>query len=236
VLLGTSNVEGLLPYSTLEFDFTVNASLLTLGNHTISASIPPVPNQADLTDIYFVDVIGVTPKPPAIIHDIAVTSIKVSNSSVFVGETVQINVTVANEGTEVEAFDVSTYYNSCLIETLPVSALEPARQVTLTFTWNTLFVNKGYYQISASAPLPGDPTPLDNTLVDGVVQVKTKPPYHPLPPLPLPLTLLWWFILMLIVVVIASLILLLLLFWLRRRRRRKKPQNRIYAVVVHLNI
>jgi hypothetical protein len=171
------------------------------------------------------------------VPDIAVTNIKLSSASVFIGQTVQINVTIANTGTEAVGFNVSTYYNSTfLIETIPVSVLEPASQVTLTFTWNTASVTEGQYKISASAPLPGDPTPRDNTLVDGVVQVKTKPPYHPLPPFPLPLALLWWLILMFIVVVIASLILLLLLFWLRRRRRRKKPPNHVYAVVVHLHI
>jgi len=176
VLLRTSKVTALLPYSTVAFDFTVNASLLTVGNHTISASIPSVPNEADLTDNYFVDVIEVRPKPPVTIHDIALTDIKVSNITVFIGETVQINVTVVNKGTEVETFDLSTYYNSSLIETRPVSALGPASQIMLTFTWNTISVHEGSYRISAFAPLPDDATPADNTLVDGVVQVKTRPP------------------------------------------------------------
>jgi len=234
-LLGTSKVTALLPYSTIVFDFTLNASQLTLGNHTISVSIPPVPNEADLTDNYFADVIEVRPKPPAIIHDIAVTGIKVSNSSVFIGDTVQINVTVVNKGTEAETFDVSTYYNSSLIETRVVSALEPASQVMLTFTWNTIFVHEGSYQISAFAPLPADATPSDNTLVNGVVQVKTKPPYPPSPPLPLPSVLFWSVVFTFIVAIIASLVLLLLLFYLRRRRRKKPPQ-RVYTVIVHPHI
>jgi hypothetical protein len=167
-----------------------------------------------------------------VVHDIAVTDIKVSNYSVLIGETVQINVTIVNKGTEVETFNVSTYYNSFLIETLPVSALEPASQVKLTFTWNTTSVKAGYYQISASAPLLGDITPWDNTLVDGVVQVKTKVPY---PPPPIPCALLLFAAFTFILVIVASLILLLLLFYLERRRR-KKPPKRVYAVVVRLHI
>jgi hypothetical protein len=236
-LLGTFNVTALLLYSTVAFNFTLNASQLTLGNHTISAYIPPVPNEADLTDNHFADVIEVRPKPPAIIHDIAVTSIKVSNNSVFIGQTVQINVTVINNGTEVETFEVSTYYNSSLIETSSVIDLEPASQVMLTFTWNTLFVHEGSYQISAFAPLPSDATPSDNTLVDSVVQVKTKPPsppFPPFPPFPLPSVLLWSVALTFIVAVVASLALLLLLYY--PRRRRKKPSRRVYTVVVHPRI
>jgi hypothetical protein len=223
VLLGTSIVEGLLPYSTLGFNFTVNASLLTLGNHTISASIPPVPNQADLTDIYFIDVIEVTPKPSPTIDDIAITNIKVSSSSVFIGEMVQISVTINNTGTEVVAFNVSTFYNNSLIETLPVSMLEPSSQRTLTFAWNTTSVTEGYYQISAFAPLLGDPTPLDNTRVDGFVQVKTKPLY---PLLSLPL--LWLIVFMYIAALIAALLLLFLLW----RRRRKKPKPYLYTAAI----
>jgi hypothetical protein len=143
---------------------------------------------------------------------------------------VQINVTVVNTGTEVVAFNVSTYYNSSfLIATIPVSTLEPTSQVTLTFTWNTASVTEGYYKISASAPLPGDPTPLDNTLVDGFVQVKTKPVY---PPLPFVLLLLTVFIF--IVAIIASLLLLLfLLFFCLRRRRKKKPKRYLYTAIIY---
>jgi hypothetical protein len=167
------------------------------------------------------------------VPDIAVTNIKLSSTSVFIGQTVQINVTVANTGTEAVAFNVSTYYNSSfLIETISVSVLEPASQVTLTFTWNTAAVTEGYYQISASAPLPGDPTPLDNTLVDGFVQVKTKPLYPPLPPLPF--ALLWLIVFAFIVAVIASLLLLLLLlFFCLRRRRKKNAKRYLYTAFIY---
>jgi hypothetical protein len=202
LLLGISNVNALKPYSSAIFNFIVDASQLALGNHTISASIPPVPSEADLTDNYFADLIGVRLKLPAMIHDIAITDIKVSNNSLFIGETGQINVTVVNKGTEVETFEVSTYYNSSLIETRPVNALGPASQVMLTLTWNTIFVHQGSYQISAFAPLRDDATPKDNVLVDGAVQVKTKPSISP-PPLPFPSANLWWLVVLIILAVIG---------------------------------
>ena len=164
------------------------------------------------------------------VPDIAVTNINLSSTSVFIGQTVQIDVTVANTGTETVGFNVSTYYNSSfLIETIPVTILEPASQVTLTFTWNTASVTEGYYQISAFAPLPGDPTPKDNTLVDGFVQVKAKPPY----PL-VPFVLFWLVGFIFIVAVIASLLLLLLLlFFYLRRRRKKKPERYLYTGIIY---
>jgi hypothetical protein len=110
------------------------------------------------------------------VHDIAIVDVKISNSSLYIGDLLLINVSVVNKGTENETFNVGTYYDSSLIETLKVDALAPKRQVTLIFVWNTSSVREGFYQISASAPLPYDVNVLDNTFVDGVVQVKAKPP------------------------------------------------------------
>jgi hypothetical protein len=125
----------------------------------------------------------------------------------------------------VVAFNVSVYYNnSFLIETIPVNILEPTKQVTLTFTWNTTSVTEGYYQIMARAPLPGDPSPSDNTRVDGIVQVKTRPPY---PPFPFPL--LWLIVFVFIAAVIAALLLLFLLW----RRRKKKPKRYFYTAIMY---
>ncbi len=178
-LLGTFDVGNLAPYSAAAFNFNVKTSLLTVGNHTISAYIPPVAEEADLTDNDFTGIVEVRPKPTAKIHDIATTGIKLSNNSVFVGETELINVTVVNKGTETETFEVSTYYNSSLIQTRLVSGLAPSTQVTLAYSWNTTAAKEGDYQISASAPLAKDVNPSDNAFVDGFVQVKTRPPIPP---------------------------------------------------------
>jgi hypothetical protein len=46
-------------------------------------------------------------------------------------------------------------------------------EVSIAFTWNTDFVDPNIYQISASAPLLGDADPSDNTLEDGLVEIKS---------------------------------------------------------------
>jgi len=175
VPLRTFQVTELSPYSAQTFEFTIDASLLTFGNHTIKALIPPVADEADLTDNEFVDVVRVEPK---IFHDIAVTSVKISNNNVYIGDTLQINVTVVNKGNGTETFDLNTYYNSSLIESRLVEALTPANQMTVTFVWNTTGVDAGLYRISASAPLPKDTNPANNNFTDGTVQIKTKPQTH----------------------------------------------------------
>ena len=108
--------------------------------------------------------------------DIAITSVALSSNQVLSGETVNIGVTVLNKGNQSETFDVSVYYNSTWIATGQVIRLTPLTQKTIAFIWNTSSVSNGVYQISASAPLAGDPTPSDNTFLDGFVEVVSEKP------------------------------------------------------------
>ena len=232
LLLGTAEVTDLPPYATMSFYYTVSPSMLTVGSHTISGSIPPVRKEADLTDNYFVDTVEVVPKLHVIIDDITVTSIKLSSDSVFIGETLGINVIVANSGTESETFDLSVYDNSSLIETRQVIELAPSAQETLSFSWNTSSVSPGFYQISADAPLPRDPTPWDNSLVDGIVEIKSRAP----PPPYFPTFNMLVLSIIIVLAVVAGLIFLFLIFCLDRVRRRRKRTRPTYTVIVHPHI
>jgi hypothetical protein len=234
VQLGTSQITDLSPYSTAIFEFTVDISLLTVGNHTISAYIPPVPHEADLTDNNFSDTIEVKSAPPTMIDDIAVTNVTLSSNSVFIGDVLEINVTVLNNGTESENFDLSTYYDSSLIETRQVNALAPLSQVLVTFSWHTNSAKEGLYQISASAPLPNDTSPGDNTLLDGFVQVKPAQPAQPAQPAPSFPLLGTFIILMFMMGIIGGLILLLMLGFLRRRKKKRLRHR--YIIISHPHI
>jgi hypothetical protein len=174
-----------------------------------------------------------------LIHDIGITTVTVSPTSVCVGERVKVVVTVENNGTATEQnCIVSAYYNSSsiwvLIETLP-GTLTPGDQENVTFYWTTNSVAPGLYRIKANASLPlheVDPSPGDNTLTDGFVHVMA--PMKPVPCVPSLLLPEVFIVLMLAVAIMASLILLFMLGFLRRRRRKKKPSR--YAVIVHLHI
>jgi hypothetical protein len=106
------------------------------------------------------------------LHDVAVINITVSPTTVFPGQSVNINVTVENQGGYAETFNVTTYYDSIAIETQPVS-LDIGASTILTFVWNTTGVNKGDYTISAEASVVPDETDTtDNTKVaDDMVTV-----------------------------------------------------------------
>jgi hypothetical protein len=109
-------------------------------------------------------------------RDIAITNVTLSSNQVLAGETVNIDVTVLNKGDRPETFNLSVYYNTTWIETRQVPQLALSTQKTIAFIWNTSSVSNGIYQISASAPLAGDPTPSDNTFLDGFVEVVSEKP------------------------------------------------------------
>jgi hypothetical protein len=177
-LIGTLQITALSSYSHATLNFTFDTSTVNPGNYTITVSIPILVKEADITDNVFVDgIIKIKPKIPIVIHDIAVVDVKISKDILYIGEALQINVSVLNKGTETETFSVSAYYDSSLIETLQASSLAPNTRVTLIFVWNTSFVHEGFYLISASAPLTNDINPADNTFVNGIVQVTARPPY-----------------------------------------------------------
>jgi len=104
-------------------------------------------------------------------HNVAVNSVTPSVSEASIGQTVDINVEVANLGTEAETFDVTTYANESIIGMQTVS-LGSGQKTTLVFSWNTAGMGKGNYVIKAMAgPVSGETYTADNTLVDGTVRL-----------------------------------------------------------------
>ena len=91
-------------------------------------------------------------------HDVAVIGLSVSRS--------QIIVTVENQGTQVEVFNVSVYYcfvNDPLVGIQTVT-LEPGANTTLIFVWRPLIT--GRYKITAEAGQVSSENDIDdNTLV-----------------------------------------------------------------------
>jgi len=111
---------------------------------------------------------GVAPE----IHDVAVIDVSPSETVVEQGSLASINVTVRNEGTTTESFDVTAYHNTTVIATQTVTNLAPGGQTTLSFTWNTTNVAPGNYTLWAQAStVPGEVDTDDNTFVDGTIEV-----------------------------------------------------------------
>lgn len=97
------------------------------------------------------------------VHDVAVTNLAASESSV--------NVTVENQGTHTETFNVSTYYTRLtdpLIGTQTVT-LELGANITLTFTWTPPAY--GRYEILAEASIVEGETDTDDNIRTIIIYV-----------------------------------------------------------------
>jgi len=106
------------------------------------------------------------------VHDIAIINIKPEFSWVYQGQPLNITVAVANEGTDVETFNVTLYYDNTEMETFTIFNLFPGRNLTLTFTWNTTNLYPTQYNISAVANIMPEETDInDNSLIYGTITV-----------------------------------------------------------------
>jgi hypothetical protein len=115
-----------------------------------------------------------------LVRDISVTKIEVSSSTVKVGDSITVNVTIKNEGFRNEtSIDVAVTTPSppspsyVTIGTTTIPSLEPDQETTLSFTWNTKNIDKGEYKIRAEAStVPEEMDTEDNKLdMDGTVKV-----------------------------------------------------------------
>ena len=135
----------------------------TVGTYTVNLTVT---DGEGLTDT-------ATAQVTVLLHDIAVTGVTPLPTTVKTGEPVSINVTVVNEGTEKETFNVTVYYDDTAIGTQTVTELASDASQSLTFNWDTTDVTAGTYTIKASATtVPGETDTTDNTYTDGDVTLE----------------------------------------------------------------
>ena len=110
-----------------------------------------------------------SPSSPMIIHDIAVTDIKLEKTVAGQGCECKIHVTVKNKGDRTETFNVSVYadVNSTSSHTITLTS---GNSNIVSFVCKTSGFAYGNYTISAYAePAPDEADTTDNTLIDGWV-------------------------------------------------------------------
>jgi len=104
-------------------------------------------------------------------HDVSVNNVVPSKTLIGRGYSLHILVSVKNQGTFTDSFDLALYGNATLIEITRVD-LTVYNSTTITFTWNTTGFAKGNYTISAYAwPVSGETDMDDNLLSNGTVLV-----------------------------------------------------------------
>jgi len=114
--------------------------------------------------------------PTMTVHDVAIINVKTSATTVIAGQVVIVTVIARNEGTVNETFILTAKYFNRIIGTQTVTNLTLYASTTLTFNWDTTDVPSGFnYQISADASvIAGETDQIDNTKIDGTVEVKER--------------------------------------------------------------
>jgi len=87
-------------------------------------------------------------------HDVAVTSIVITITPIYVGDDASINVYVANNGPYNETCTVKVFYGTTLIESKTTNLTQGEVKFT-SFTWNTSGFAPGSYNIRAEVILEG---------------------------------------------------------------------------------
>lgn len=109
---------------------------------------------------------------PIPIRDVAILDIYESNNRAYIGQIVNFEVIVKNEGSVTETFSVTLQNNVTTIETKPVT-LPANTNTTIIFNWDTSSVLPGDYQISATATSVPEETHLtDNSKTDGIIAIR----------------------------------------------------------------
>jgi cytochrome c biogenesis protein CcdA len=110
-------------------------------------------------------------------HNVAILEAIPSSRNVNVGDVLDVNVTVKNEGFYIESFNTTMYYGSKVIDTRFVDCLAPNATLPLVFHWDTRDVADGNYTLLIRVEAVQNGTVVCNNLRNaGLVQVKT--PYE----------------------------------------------------------
>jgi len=157
--------------------FSWNTTGVTPDTYVISAEAF-LEGDEDAEDNVYVDgEVEITEGPPPEVHDVAVISVLPSRTIVIVGDSVSIGVTVENQGTEAETFDVAVYSDDTVVDGMTGVHLEAGETDVLSFAWGTTGVDLGVYVISAEASIvEGEEDVEDNFCEDGEVEVTERPP------------------------------------------------------------
>jgi len=144
-----------------DFDGTIVDYTWNFGDGTTSGGSNPVTTHTYAKTGTFTVILNVTDNEAqtgsalkqitVLVHDVTVKEVSVAPTSVKIGEIFSIGVNVKNIGNFTETFNVTSYYDSTLIDTHPNVVLLPGKNQTVAFTWNTTGVSAGNYNISAQA-------------------------------------------------------------------------------------
>jgi PKD repeat protein len=146
---------------------------VALGTYTITAEAILATDEVPANNIATTTIEITT----VVTHDIAILDVVPSTLEVVIGDSVEIDVTIINEGTVEETFTVKVYADAELVDST-TQTLNAGAEETFSFSWTTNVT--GTFLIEAEVPaVPGETDTTDNTLADGEVTVIPQQIDHP---------------------------------------------------------
>jgi cytochrome c biogenesis protein CcdA len=110
------------------------------------------------------------------VHDVSVIKVMPYNSTVEVGEKVNIIVTTKNLGIENASFSVKLFCNGTLIGTQLATDLNPNQEVSMNFVWDTINQTSGGYVLEAEAgPVANETNLANNIYVYSKIEIRSSP-------------------------------------------------------------
>jgi len=169
-VIGTITVNALAPSEKRDITFEWDTTGLAEGNYTIRAEADTVPYEFNTSDNTLTD--G-TVWIMTHVHDVAIITVT-SETWVYQGWILHINVTAKNLGEFTETFNISTYCNTTLVGTVQVINLAPGDYYETHFTFNTSTLSPCHtYSITGKATLvPFEFNKTNNILVGDGVKIR----------------------------------------------------------------
>ena len=194
---------------------TLNTSRMSVGTYIVKAYIPPVYGEKDISDNEKTVSIHIIVIPP----DIAITSFSVDKTEVAIGENLTFYVSVLNNGSSAEDFNLYIRLNETDVISFFVEGLAPNEERHLTITFNTSEMAEGRYILKAYVPpILGEENVQNNEYINGIVTL-----ISPSPPS-------MWNLFLILLVIILLLLLFISLYTLRKRKK-KRDKGKLAALV-----
>jgi hypothetical protein len=183
ILIPAAINKGYTQYSSLDPDYEpVTPGLLESYHNYLERSMNELKSAGYQVTMNPAEM-NVYVSPARMIRDVAVVSVKPLVAQVEGGKSVNITVTVRNEGAlselfnATETFNVTAYASSVftgdtvVIGTKTVVNLVPKKNATLVFTWTTPLTSDMFKIKAIAEIIQGETDIADNTLEDGTITV-----------------------------------------------------------------
>lgn len=110
------------------------------------------------------------------IHNLGIKNLVLSPAQLYIGSELNVTISIKNEGTETETFNITAYWNSTEIWRTQITNLPGGESKNVWFAWNTTGLSVGTYVVKAVAYLQDDTDATDNTYVHDSLYLQHVPP------------------------------------------------------------